>query len=84
VVDGDVRSVDGRAKAASPDDIQLWYVELVVLPVKAPMAEVLDTGFAAVANAPPGPFSASNTASQKPGCLWISVSFGTWHPRAIV
>ncbi len=62
------RSVDGKANAGSLDDIQSWYVEQGVLPEKQPMAKVLDTSFAAAANAALGPFKPSNAASQKPGC----------------
>ena len=62
------RSVDGKANAASLDDIQSWYVEQGVLPAKQPMDKVLDTAFASAANAALGPFTPINAASQKPGC----------------
>ena len=61
-------SVDGKANAASLDDIQSWYVEQGVLPAKQPMDKVLDTAFASAANAALGPFTPVNVASQKPGC----------------
>ena len=60
--------VDGKANAASLDDIQSWYVEQGVLPAKQPMDKVLDTAFASAANAALGPFTPINSASQKPGC----------------
>jgi NitT/TauT family transport system substrate-binding protein len=62
------RSVDGKANAASLDDIQKWYVEQGALPEAQPMDKVLDTKFADAANKALGPFTPANKDSRKPGC----------------